>query len=403
MGMFFKYELPYTALIDIGSTHSYVACNMTEPLGDMFEITSNEMPMISPLGQSMGVNKLFREVPLVVQGATFLADLMALSFSEFDLILGMDWLVKHRATLDCAAKRMVFRTVEDQEVVVIGECQNYLSNMISVLRAKKLVRKGYKAYLAYISNTEVKSPTVEELRTVKEFPDVFPKELPGLPPNREVEFGIELLPGMAPTDNQQVSFGKLKKVLTEAPVLIQPKPGKGFTIYSDASHVGLGCMLMQEGNVVAYASRKLKTHEVNYPTHDLELVAVVFMLKIWRHYLYREKCVIYSDHKSLKYLFTQKELNVRQHRWVELLKEYDCTIEYHSGKVNVVADALSHRVKSDLRAMLTRLSLLDDGSLLAELQVKLIWIEQIRSKQLMDETLGAHLRQVENGETSEFI
>ena len=103
-GMFFIHELPYTALIDIGSMHSYVACNMTEPLGDMFEITANEMTVISPLGQPMGVNKLFREVPLVVQGVTFLADLMELSFSEFDLILGMDWLVKHRVTLDCTAK-----------------------------------------------------------------------------------------------------------------------------------------------------------------------------------------------------------------------------------------------------------------------------------------------------------
>ncbi|XP_016755385.1 uncharacterized protein [Gossypium hirsutum] len=114
-------ELPYTALIDIGSTHSYVTCNMPEPLGDMFEITANEMIVISSLGQSVGVNKLFREVPLVVQGVTFLTDLMELPFSEFDLILGMDWLVKHRATLDCAAKRMVLRMVEDKEVVVIGE------------------------------------------------------------------------------------------------------------------------------------------------------------------------------------------------------------------------------------------------------------------------------------------
>ena len=106
-GMFFIHELPYIALIDIGSTHSYVAYNMTEPLGDMFEITMNEITVISLLGQSVGVNKLFREVPLVVQGVTFIANLMELSFSEFDLILGMDWLVKHRATLDCAAKRMV--------------------------------------------------------------------------------------------------------------------------------------------------------------------------------------------------------------------------------------------------------------------------------------------------------
>ncbi|XP_040966336.1 uncharacterized protein [Gossypium hirsutum] len=168
MGMFFINELPYTALIDIGSTHSYVACNMTEPLGDMFEITANEITVISSLGQSVGVNKLFREVPLVVQGVTFLADLMELPFNEFDLILGMDWLVKYRAILDCTAKQMVLRTMEDKE------------------------------HLAYISDTDVESPTIKELRTVKEFPDVFPKELPGLPPSREVEFGIELLPGTAP-------------------------------------------------------------------------------------------------------------------------------------------------------------------------------------------------------------
>ncbi|KAG8474779.1 hypothetical protein CXB51_031703 [Gossypium anomalum] len=144
--------------------------------------------------------------------------------------------------------------------------------------------------------------------------------------------------------------------------------GKDFTVYSDASHMGLGCVLMQEGKVVAYASRKLKPHEGNYPTHDLELAAVIFALKIWRHYLYGERCVIYTDHKSLKYLLAQKELNLRQRRWIELLKDYDCSIEYHPGKANVVADALSRRVVSDLRAMFARLSLYDDGSLLAELQ-----------------------------------
>ncbi|KAG8485950.1 hypothetical protein CXB51_020236 [Gossypium anomalum] len=125
-------------------------------------------------------------------------------------------------------------------------------------------------------------------------------------------------------------------VLTEALVLIQPESGKDFTVYSDASHVGLGCVLMQEGKVVAYAPRQLKTHEVNYLTHDLQLAA--------------------------------KELNLRQRRWVELLKDYDCLIEYHPGKANAVADALSRRVVTDLIALFERLSLFDDRSLLAELQ-----------------------------------
>nr|GFD23436.1 reverse transcriptase [Tanacetum cinerariifolium] len=106
---------------------------------------------------------------------------------------------------------------------------------------------------------------------------------------------------------------------------------------------GLGCVLMQHGKVIAYASRQLKPYEVNYPTHDLELAVVVFALKIWRHYLYGESCDVFTDHKSLKYIFTQRELNMRQRRWLELLKYYDTNIQYHPGKANVVADALSRK------------------------------------------------------------
>nr|GEX63587.1 retrotransposon protein, putative, Ty3-gypsy subclass [Tanacetum cinerariifolium] len=109
------------------------------------------------------------------------------------------------------------------------------------------------------------------------------------------------------------------------------------------SKKGLGCVLMQHGKVIAYASRQLKLYEVNYPTHDLELAAIVFALKIWRHYLYGESCDIFTDHKSLKYIFTQRELNMRQRRWLELLKDYDTNIQYHLGKANVVADALSRK------------------------------------------------------------
>ena len=126
------------------------------------------------------------------------------------------------------------------------------------------------------------------------------------------------------TDKCQNSFEQLKGMLVEAPVLTQPTSRKEYTLYSDASGIGLGCVLMQDGKVVAYASRQLKPHEQNYRTHDLELVAVVFALKIWRNYLYWEKCRIYTDHKSLKHLLTQKELNLRQRRWLELFKDYDC-------------------------------------------------------------------------------
>ncbi|WVZ80100.1 hypothetical protein U9M48_027604, partial [Paspalum notatum var. saurae] len=138
-------------------------------------------------------------------------------------------------------------------------------------------------------------------------------------------------------------FQELKKLLTTAPVLAQPDVTKPFDVYCDASGQGLGCVLMQEGRVIAYASRQLRKHEANYPTHDLELAAVVHALKIWRHYLRGNTCHIYTDHKSLKYIFTQPELNMRQRRWLELIKDYDLEIHYHPGKANVVADALSRR------------------------------------------------------------
>ena len=156
------------------------------------------------------------------------------------------------------------------------------------------------------------------------------------------------------TADCEKAFNELKTSLTTAPVLTIPSEGGGLVIYSDASHQGLGCVLMQHGKVVAYASRQLKVHEKNYPTHDLELAAIVFALKIWRHYLYGEKFELFSDHKSLKYLFTQKELNMRQRRWMELIKDYDFTLEYHPGKANVVADALSRQPRGIVATLMVQ-------------------------------------------------
>jgi hypothetical protein len=141
----------------------------------------------------------------------------------------------------------------------------------------------------------------------------------------------------------EASFQEMKKRLTTAPILVMPNMEKLFSIYCDASGQGLGCVLMQDGHMVVYASRQLRKHEAHYPTHDLELAAVVHALKIWRHYLMGKRCELYMDHKSLKYIFTQSNLNLRQRRWLELIKDYDLGIKYHLRKVNVVADALSRR------------------------------------------------------------
>ncbi|KAL4021666.1 hypothetical protein IC575_020472 [Cucumis melo] len=211
------------------------------------------------------------------------------------------------------------------------------------------------------------------------------------------------------------SFQELKQKLVTAPILTVPDGSGSFVIYSDASKKGLGCVLMQQGKVVAYASRQLKGHEQNYPTHDLELAAVVFALKIWRHYLYGEKIHIYTNHKRLKYFFTQKELNMRQRRWFELVKDYDCEILYPPGKANVVADALSRKVAHSAVLITKQAPLLRDferaeiavsvgevTSQLAQLSVQPTLRQKIIVAQLNDPYLVEKRRLVETGQGENF-
>ncbi|KAA3484283.1 DNA/RNA polymerases superfamily protein [Gossypium australe] len=204
------------------------------------------------------------------------------------------------------------------------------------------------------------------------------------------------------TNKCQQSFDRLKALLTEAPVLVQPELGREFIIYSDAYLNGLGCVLMQEGKVVAYASRQLKPHERNYPMHDHELAAIMFALKIWRHHMFGEKFHIFTDHKSLKYLMSQKDLNLSQHWWLELVKDYDLVIDYHLGKANVVADALSRKSMSSWRAMNTKLSLSDDGSIIVELKARPMFLQQISEAQKDDTKLQAKWVQCESTPDLEF-
>ena len=155
-------------------------------------------------------------------------------------------------------------------------------------------------------------------------------------------------------DSCEREFQELKRRLTSSPILIVPERERRYTVYCDALKDGLGCVLMQSGKVVVYGSRQLKNHEQNYPTHDMELVAVVFVLKIWRHYLYGEQFEVFSDHKSLKYIFTQRDLNMRQRRWMEFLEDYDFTLHYNPGKANVVDDALSRKSQEVLASIASR-------------------------------------------------
>jgi hypothetical protein len=166
------------------------------------------------------------------------------------------------------------------------------------------------------------------------------------------------------------AFHTLRQHLTTALVLAQPDNTKPFEVYCDASGTGLGCVLMQENRVISYASRALRPHEKNYPTHDLELAAVVHALKIWRHYLMGAQCNIYTDHKSLKYIFTQADLNMRQRRWLELIKDYDLEVHYHPGKANVVTDALSRKAQCNCVTMDSKIATLCDE--LCKLNVEVV-------------------------------
>ncbi|KAA0056289.1 pol protein [Cucumis melo var. makuwa] len=255
-----------------------------------------------------------------------------------------------------------------------------LLKVISGMKASKLLNQGIWSILASVVDTREANVSLSLEPVVRDYPDVFPNEFSGLPPHREIDFAIELEPGtfpkskapyrMAPAKLKELkvqlqklldkghvvskddifmdpakievatswpwpstvseafenNFQNFKQKLVTAPVLTIPDGSGSFVIYSDASKKGLGCVLRQQSKIVAYASRQLKSHEQNYPPYDLELAAVVFALKIWRNYLYGEKIQIFTNHKNLKYFFTQKELNMRQQRWLELVKDYDSAL-----------------------------------------------------------------------------
>ncbi|GJS56252.1 putative reverse transcriptase domain-containing protein [Tanacetum coccineum] len=290
----------------------------------------------------------------------------------------------------------------------------------------------------------------------KDFPEVFPEDLPGLPPARLVEFQIDLIPGAAPVarapyrlapsemkelseqlqelsdkgfirpssspwgpDLSYLSKRRMGRSGTQpdefyqrlgisqdttviailwscigyyqsAPILALPEGSEDFVVYCDGSHKGLGCCVNAERESDwAYASRQLKVHEKNYTTHDLELGSVVFALKIWRHYLYGTRCTVFTDHKSLQHILDQKELNMRQRRWLELLSDYDCDVCYHPGKANVVADALAARIglsHCGLRALVMTIGL-DLPKRILEAQ-----IEAQRPENLVNEDVGGIIR-----------
>ncbi|GJS72421.1 putative reverse transcriptase domain-containing protein [Tanacetum coccineum] len=607
-GMFLLNQHLARVLFDSGADKSFVSISLASMLNipPITLDTTYDIEMAD--GNLVGTNTVIQGCTLILLNQPFKIDLMPIKLGSFDVVIGMDWLSKYHARIICDEK-VVHIPIDGETLIIRGDRSKTRLSLISCIKTERYISRGYQVFVAQVMEKKSDEKRLEDIPVVREFPEVFPEDLPGLPPVRQVEFQIDLIPGAAPVarapyrlapsemqelsnqlqeladrgfirpstspwgapvlfvkkkdgsfrmcidyqelnkltvknryplpriddlfdqlqgsstyskidlrsgyhqlrvrdedipktafrtryghyefqvmpfgltnapavfmdlmnrvckpyldkfvivfiddiliysrnkeehadhlriilellkkeklyakfskcdfwisivqflghvidsqgihvdpakieavknwaspttptevrqflglagyyrrfiegfskiakplteltqknkkyiwgEDQESAFQLLKQKLCEAPILALPEGNNDFVIYCDASLQGLGAVLMQREKVIAYASRQLKPHEENYTTHDLELGAVVFALKIWRHYLYGTKCTVFTDHKSLQHILDQKELNMRQRRWLELLADYDCEIRYHPGKANVVADALSRK------------------------------------------------------------
>nr|GEX18245.1 putative reverse transcriptase domain-containing protein [Tanacetum cinerariifolium] len=409
-------------------------------------------------GRVVSMNSILKGCSLNLVNHIFEIDLIPIELGMFDVIIGMDWLLKHDAVI-VYGEKVVRIPYGNKMLIVKSDKGMYQLKVIYCIKASKYVKQGCYLFLAHVTEKESKEKRLEDVPVIRNFPEVFPEEFPGLPPPRQYghfEFqvtplgltnvhvvfmdlmnrvckpyldkfvimfiddvlvyskdeeeherhlktilemlkkeriGVHVDPAKieaiknwaAPTmptevkkfhrlsgyyrrviegfsliskpltklnkkdkkyewgKEEEETFQTLKQKLCSAPILALLEEIEDFVVYCDASLKGYGAVLMQREKVIAYASRQLKVHEENYTTRDLELRAVVFALRLWRHYLFRTKCVVFTDHKSLQYILNQKELNLRQRRWIELSSDYNCEIRYHPGRANVMADALSQK------------------------------------------------------------
>ena len=220
VGIFSLYDIEMHALIDPGSTHSYVCMEHVFDKVLAMEKLTYDMHVTSPLGHNVSVNSVYRNYPIVIQARGFLVDLITLPFREFDLILGMDWLTKHRAIVDCGQKTVVLICSYQSEVIIHDIRSNVTSNVILAMQARRFIRKGYEAFLALILDSKRGQVDVEKIPVVREFPDVFPEEFPGIPLEREVDLSIEIVPrtttmSKAPYTMAPIELKKLKVQLQE--------------------------------------------------------------------------------------------------------------------------------------------------------------------------------------------
>nr|GEZ81680.1 reverse transcriptase domain-containing protein [Tanacetum cinerariifolium] len=335
----FLYNNCYTLiLLDTGADKSFVSTTFSALINIAPTRFDNHYDVELADGKIIGVNTILRGCTLYFLNHPFNINLMLVPLGSFDVIIGMDWLREYHAVIVCDEK--ILRVLFGDEILIFQGKRNdqvheSRLNIISCVKAQKYLSKGCDAFLAHATIKETKDKLkekgVEDVPIISDFPEVFPEDLPGIPPTRQVKFQIDLVPGAA-----HVSWAPYRLAPSEI-VREEDIPKTAFrTRYGhyefQVMPFGSGVVLMQNGKVIAYASRQLKIHEKNYTTHDPELGAVVFTLKMWRHYLYGTRCIVFTDHKYLKHILDKKELNMRQRRWLELLSDYNYDIRYYPRK-----------------------------------------------------------------------
>ena len=197
VGKFHLFGLCVFTLFDPGSIHSYICSSLVLPKNVKSVKLNYDVLVESPLGHQVVCNRIYQDCSNVIKTLAFPIDLIEMPFQDFDIIIGMDWLYKYHAVVDCRSKHVTFKDPAFSHIIVQGE-RSLTSSIISATLARKMMRQGCDAYLAHIVDTRLESPSIKEIPTVCDFPEVFPENLPGLPPEREVEFPIDLIPGSTP-------------------------------------------------------------------------------------------------------------------------------------------------------------------------------------------------------------
>ncbi|GJT09628.1 putative reverse transcriptase domain-containing protein [Tanacetum coccineum] len=438
-------------LFDTGADRSFISTAFSSliniaptPLENCYDVELAD-------GKLVGIDTIIRGCTLNLLDHPFNIDLMPVELGSFDVIVGMDWLRRCHAVIVCNEKLVQVLYGNETLTFCGNESSNGRESRLTVIscsKAQEYMAKGCQDWSGLPLDRPVEfqidlipgaAPVArapyrlapskmkelsEQLQELSDKGFIRPSSSPWgarscLSKRRmgrsecasttENPVKIESIKDWAspktPTELRQFlglagikfdwgkkeenAFQLIKQKLCSAPILALPEGSEDFVVYCDASHKGLGVMLMQKEKVITYASRQLKVHEKNYITHDLELGSVVFALKIWRHYLYGTRCTVFTDHKSLQHILDQKELNMRQRRWLELLSDYDCDIRYHPGKANVVADALSRKERDEplrVRALVMTISLDLPKQILAA------QIEALKPENLKKEDVGGMIR-----------